>query len=90
MTTCAYCEQRATVKIPSNPGRVCVTHAVEFWTAVFDVVKERAVAAASRPVPCSCRSCNELTAARAFNTAAAGLSSRPPMPAMLLSSSAAH
>jgi hypothetical protein len=67
MTTCAYCELPATVKIPSNPGRVCVTHAVEFWTALFDVVKERAaVPAVAPPVPCRCRSCNDLTAARAL------------------------
>jgi hypothetical protein len=82
MTTCAYCEQRATVKIPSNPGRVCVTHAVEFWAALFDVVKERAVPAESRVDRCSCGSCKELTAAhaRAFGAAAVDVAPQPSVP----------
>jgi hypothetical protein len=29
------------VAIPSNPNRVCPTHAREFWTAVFADVKNR-------------------------------------------------
>ena len=71
MTTCAYCEQPATVKIPSNPAGVCVSHAVEFWGALFEVVKDRAIPVPARPVPCSCIACNDLTAARALGIEAA-------------------
>jgi hypothetical protein len=60
MTICAYCELPATAKIPSNPDRVCETHAVEFWTALFNVVNERAAAAATPPA--TARSGHELTA----------------------------
>ena len=88
MTTCAYCELPATVKIPSNPSRVCVSHAVEFWAALFDVVKERTVPAALRPVPCSCRSCNELTATRALAAEAVAL--WPQSPATVRSSLATN
>jgi len=29
---CDSCSQLATVRIPEEPGRVCLTHAIEFWT----------------------------------------------------------
>jgi hypothetical protein len=41
MTCCAYCGQRATLEIPSTPGQVCVTHAIEFWTGLLAHVKDR-------------------------------------------------
>lgn len=83
MTTCAYCEQRATVKIPSNPGQVCLTHALEFWTALFDVVKQRAVPVEAREVPCACGACNELTQARLLSAAAADRFPQSPAAATL-------
>ncbi len=35
MTTCAYCNQPATLVIIANPHRVCYTHALEFWTGLL-------------------------------------------------------
>ena len=35
MVFCAYCEKVATENIPSDSGRVCVTHAIEFWTGLL-------------------------------------------------------
>jgi hypothetical protein len=29
---CDSCSQLATVRIPDEPGRVCLAHAIEFWT----------------------------------------------------------
>jgi copper chaperone CopZ len=33
--TCDYCEARATTQIPTIPGRVCETHAREFWIGLL-------------------------------------------------------
>ena len=33
--SCAYCERRATGKIPSTPEAVCAAHAREFWTGLL-------------------------------------------------------
>jgi hypothetical protein len=35
MASCAYCDKVATENIPSDSGRVCVTHAMEFWTGLL-------------------------------------------------------
>ena len=32
MASCGYCHEQADATIPANPGRVCVTHAIAFWT----------------------------------------------------------
>lgn len=40
MATCAYCQLPATATIPATPGRVCVTHAIEFWGAFLAFAKE--------------------------------------------------
>jgi hypothetical protein len=41
MMYCPYCGQRATVEIPSTPGNVCLTHAIEFWTGLLAYTKNR-------------------------------------------------
>src|SRR5687767_103995 len=40
MATCEYCQLPATATIPATPGRVCVTHAIEFWGAFLAFAKE--------------------------------------------------
>jgi hypothetical protein len=37
--TCSYCRHEATSRIPSNPGEVCPTHAIEFWTGLLAYAK---------------------------------------------------
>jgi hypothetical protein len=41
MRYCVYCGQRATLEIPSTPGEVCLTHAIEFWTGLLAHVRQR-------------------------------------------------
>jgi hypothetical protein len=41
--SCEYCSELATVRIPSISNRVCVDHAIEFWTGLM------AFAAKDRP-----------------------------------------
>ena len=38
---CAFCEQPAAANIPSNPGRVRPTHALEFWTGLLAYSRNR-------------------------------------------------
>ena len=40
MTSCAHCNEPAITDVPENPGRVCVTHAIEYWTAMLATVKD--------------------------------------------------
>jgi hypothetical protein len=37
---CNYCTHEATSRIPSNPGEVCPTHAIEFWTGLLAYAKK--------------------------------------------------
>ena len=77
VTWCAYCGQRATVEIPSNPGRVCPTHAVEFWTGLLAYVHDHAGQWERKQKACACGPCKELSAARKLAAiAAAGPSPR--------------
>ena len=39
--TCAYCGQRATMKIVSIPEHVCFDHALEFWTGLLVYATDR-------------------------------------------------
>jgi hypothetical protein len=48
MTSCSYCGEPATLEIPAIPGRVCIAHALEFWSGLLDSVKEQA---AEQPEP---------------------------------------
>src|SRR4051812_44117023 len=36
---CDYCAGEAVVRIPENPGEVCVTHAIAFWTGLLDYAR---------------------------------------------------
>jgi hypothetical protein len=40
VASCAYCGRQATVDIPSIPGSVCLTDALEFWVALLVYVKD--------------------------------------------------
>lgn len=43
--SCEYCSELATVRIPSISNRVCVDHAIEFWTGLVEfAAKDRPVA----------------------------------------------
>jgi hypothetical protein len=52
MASCSYCHQQATANIPATPGRVCVTHAIEFWTAFLAFAKEARQDAETPEDPC--------------------------------------
>ena len=43
MPSCAWCQESASATIPVPPGRVCVTHAIEFWTAFLTFARETRV-----------------------------------------------
>ena len=54
MTRCSYCERQGTLTIVSNPGTVCVEHALEFWAGLLEYachqnMRARAIAAAGPP-----------------------------------------
>jgi hypothetical protein len=72
VTSCAYCGQRATVHIPSNPEHVCREHAVEFWTGLLAYVKDRTDHRETPDTPCTCRTCNQLSAVSSRLAAIAG------------------
>jgi hypothetical protein len=65
VTWCAYCGQPATVDIPSNPGRVCLTHALEFWTGLLAYVRDRSGPCERREKAYACGSCDEPSALKA-------------------------
>jgi hypothetical protein len=64
MMTCAYCARPATATIVANPHRVCVEHAVEFWTGLLDYTRGRSVACVKNVALCACRACEQQDAAR--------------------------
>jgi hypothetical protein len=70
VASCAYCGQRATVAIPSNPDRVCSTHAQEFWTAVFAEVRNRSDLCEHHNRFSNCSVCQELAALKERKVAA--------------------
>ena len=41
MTICSYCKRPATDTIVANPHRVCLEHALEFWTGLLDYTQGR-------------------------------------------------
>jgi hypothetical protein len=52
MTTCTLCGQRATANIPSTPNRVCLEHAIEFWTGLLAFATNRSADSRSaEPTP---------------------------------------
>ena len=40
MASCAFCTKPAVASIPANDGRVCLAHAIEFWTAFLAYAKD--------------------------------------------------
>ena len=74
---CPYCGQQATVDIPSTPGSVCLTHALEFWTGLLAYVNDRSDHGKNQMVPCTCRVCTQLSALNARSTLAAAAGSSP-------------
>jgi hypothetical protein len=78
VTSCAYCGQRATVHIPSNPEHVCREHAVEFWAGLLAYVKDRTDHRETPDTPCTCRTCNQLSAVSSRLSVIAGDVTAPP------------
>ena len=74
MVCCPYCGEQATLKIVSNPEQVCLEHALEFWTGLLDYVRDHSDPCVKYEGVCTCRACEELSAAylRARATAATG------------------
>jgi hypothetical protein len=49
---CDYCPDEATARIPSNPGEVCRTHAIEYWTGLMAYARaQRTATAGCAPAP---------------------------------------
>jgi hypothetical protein len=73
MICCAYCDEPATRKIPSNPEDVCNAHALEFWTGLLAYVHDRSERCVKHEGFCTCRACTDSSAAdrRASAVAAA-------------------
>ena len=78
MMCCPYCSQPATIMIISNPERVCLEHALEFWTGLLVYAKDVSDLCLGHERLCTCPSCEELSASnrRAIAIAAAGPSPR--------------
>ena len=51
------------MNIISNPGRVCIDHAVEFWTGVLAYSHARAGVCIKADEVCSCPRCLEMAEA---------------------------
>ena len=75
---CAHCAEEATVQIPATPSDVCLTHAVEFWTQLMALVKERSDPAEKRDTLCTCESCNQLAASNRRSRRAETETESPP------------
>jgi hypothetical protein len=78
MKCCAYCRHEGTTRIVSTTQRVCLEHAVEFWTGLLAFARECTEHCVKHEGLCNCRSCEESSAftQRAIAIAAAG----PPPP----------
>ena len=76
MLCCAYCGQAATIQIVSNPGRVCLVHALEFWTGLLMYAKDRSDRCVRQKRLCASRLCAGLTAPDRRAIAAAEPSAR--------------
>jgi hypothetical protein len=79
MVCCAYCEQPATTTIVSTPERVCLVHALEFWTGLLAYASDgRRDPCVKEEGLCTCRLCEEskLAFLRTMAVEAAGPSPR--------------
>lgn len=76
--TCAYCHQPATHTIVATTHRVCLTHALEFWTGLLDYTRGRsAPCVRGTDEVCTCRMCEELAAAQLRASAIASVGPSP-------------
>jgi hypothetical protein len=64
MITCAYCARPATTTIVANPHRVCLEHAVEFWSGLLDYTRGRSAACVKHVALCECPACEQMEAER--------------------------
>jgi hypothetical protein len=62
MMCCAYCGQPATMRIASHPERVCLEHALEFWTGLLAYARGSSDPCVTHEPLCTCESCNKLSA----------------------------
>jgi hypothetical protein len=76
MTCCAYCGDQATDDIPATPGRVCRTHAQEFWTGLLTYVKGQSKPTEQVETPCACGVCNDMSMVK-LRMIAAGAAAGP-------------
>jgi hypothetical protein len=76
MTICSYCKRPATHTIVAIPHRVCLEHAVEFWTGLLDYTQGRSGACGQDTMPCASAACGELAESQV--PAFAAHSVRPP------------
>jgi hypothetical protein len=77
MTCCTYCGEQATEDIPAVPGRVCRTHAQEFWTGLLTYVKSQSKPVDQPETPCECGVCNDMSMVK-LRMIAAGAAAGPP------------
>ena len=77
MMSCAYCGQKATTSVVSNPHQVCLAHAVEYWTGLLNYVTDRANPCVKRAEACGCRRCE---AARRASRRGAAIAAAGPCP----------
>ena len=77
MTSCSYCNKPATATILANPHRVCLEHAVEFWTGLLDYTRGRSGPCVKHEMMCECPLCLEMDASLLRASAIAGASASP-------------
>ena len=77
MTTCSYCSQPATATIIANPQRVCLEHALEFWTGLLAYTRGRSGECVKNQEECACPLCAELSADQLRKAALASAHASP-------------
>jgi hypothetical protein len=60
MATCSYCKRPATDTIVATPHRVCLEHAIEFWTGLLVYTQGRSGPCVKDQMECECTACSEL------------------------------
>ena len=60
MVICAYCKRPATDTIVATPHRVCLEHAIEFWTGLLVYTQGRSGPCVKDQMECECTACSEL------------------------------
>jgi len=64
MTKCTYCPRPATTTIIANPSRVCLEHALEFWTGLLAYTRVRVEPCVKHEGMCGCLMCEGIETAR--------------------------